>query len=94
MIRKITYVTGIEYLNSLATEAMELPFVRSVNITPIENRDVCQNIREKLNFHLTAHGSYFVNMNAKEGKKRKVNQKVTKGLNALAYLVELMNFSS
>lgn len=81
---KFTYVTGIEYLNSLGLEAMELPFVRSVNITD-KNRDAVKNIREKLNFHLTAHGSYFVNMNAKEEeKKEKSIERLTKGINALA----------
>lgn len=81
---KFTYVSGIEYLNSLGLDAMELPFVRSVNITD-KNRESVKATREKYNFHLTAHGSYFVNMNAKEEeKKEKSIERLTKGITALS----------
>lgn len=81
---KFTYVTGIEYLKSLDLDAMELPFVRSVNITD-KNREIVKATREKYDFHLTAHGSYFVNMNAKEeDKKEKSIERLTKGIEALA----------
>lgn len=81
---KFTYVTGIEYLHSLGLSAMELPFVRSVNITD-KNREAVKATREKYNFHLTAHGSYFINMNAKEiDKKEKSIERLEKGIVALS----------
>lgn len=83
-VQKFNYVSGIKYLKSLGLEAMELPFVRSVNITD-KNRESVKTIREEFDFHLTAHGSYFVNMNAKEvEKKEKSIERLEKGIDALS----------
>ena len=41
---------------------MELPFVRSVNVTA-KNREKIIEAKEKNDFYLSAHGSYFINLN-------------------------------
>ncbi|WP_055667772.1 TIM barrel protein [Desnuesiella massiliensis] len=65
---KFNYSTGIEYLHSIGLNAKELPFVRSINVTA-KNKDAIINMKEKYKFHLTAHGSYFINLNAEEQEK-------------------------
>lgn len=66
--KKFTYKSGIEYLKELNLDAMELPFVRSVNITD-KNKDEVMEAKIKNNFYLSAHGSYFINLNADEEEK-------------------------
>ena len=66
---KFTYATGIEYLYDIGLDAMELPFVRSVNVTN-KNRPAILEAKEKYNFYLSAHGSYFINLNAVEEEKK------------------------
>ena len=53
--QKFNYATGIEYLKKIGLEAMELPFVRSVNVTA-KNRDKIIEAKEKNDFYLSAHG--------------------------------------
>ena len=65
---KFTYKTGITYLKSLSLDAMELPFVRSVNITDKNKNEVLES-KIKNDFYLSAHGSYFINLNAEEEEK-------------------------
>ena len=67
--QKFNYATGIEYLKKIGLEAMELPFVRSVNVTA-KNRDKIIEAKEKNEFYLSAHGSYFINLNAEEEEKK------------------------
>jgi len=60
--RKFTYATGIAYLAQIGLDAMELPFVRSVNVTAKN----CEAVRAAGAAHdvaLSAHGSYYVNLN-------------------------------
>lgn len=81
--QKFTYKTGISYLKSLGLDSMEMPFVRSVNVTD-RNRD--EILREKLNsnFYLSAHGSYFINLNAEEKEKQIQSlERIIKGAKAL-----------
>ena len=66
---KFTYATGIEYLSNMGLDAMELPFVRSVNVTPKNMHSIIE-AKEKHNFYLSAHGSYFINLNAVEDEKK------------------------
>ncbi|WP_160675394.1 TIM barrel protein [Clostridium sp. C8-1-8] len=80
---KFTYKTGIEYLHSIGLDAMELPFVRSINVTD-KNRQSILDIKNEHNFYLSAHGSYFINLNAIEEEKReKSKERILNGAKAL-----------
>lgn len=81
--QKFTYKSGIDYLSSIGLDAMELPFVRSVNVTP-KNREAI--LEEKLShkFYLSAHGSYYINLNADEKEKQDQSlDRIIKGADAL-----------
>ncbi|MGY0372203.1 TIM barrel protein [Clostridium sp. JNZ J1-5] len=81
--KKFTYKTGIEYLNELGLDAMELPFVRSVNITD-KNKEQVLDSKLKNKFYLSAHGSYFINLNADEDEKiEKSIERIISGAEAL-----------
>lgn len=81
--KKFTYKTGIEYLHSLGLEAMELPFVRSVNVTD-KNKDGILEEKMSKDFYLSAHGSYFINLNADEKEKQdKSIERILNGANGL-----------
>lgn len=80
---KFTYATGIEYLHNIGLDAMELPFVRSINVTD-KNRLSIIEAKEKYNIYLSAHGSYFINLNAvEEEKKEKSLERIINGATAL-----------
>ncbi len=80
---KFTYASGIEYLYNIGLDAMELPFVRSVNVTN-KNKDAILEAKERYNFYLSAHGSYFINLNAVEDeKKEKSLERIINGAEAL-----------
>ncbi|NEZ45838.1 TIM barrel protein [Clostridium niameyense] len=80
---KFTYKTGIEYLNNIGLDSMELPFVRSVNVTD-KNKDSILNQKYLSNFYLSAHGSYFINLNADElEKQEKSIERIVKGAEGL-----------
>lgn len=59
---------GVSYLKELGLNAMELEFVRSVNLKDDSAAEV-NKVREKDDVTLTCHGSYFINLNAKEPQK-------------------------
>lgn len=81
--QKFTYKTGIAYLKSIGLDSMELPFVRSVNVTD-KNRGEILKEREALDFYLSAHGSYFINLNADEYEKQEQSmERIQKGAIAL-----------
>jgi deoxyribonuclease-4 len=81
--QKFTYKTGIEYLKSIGLDAMELPFVRSVNITD-KNKDEVLKQKNECEFYLSAHGSYFINLNADEIEKQEQSmERIIKGAQAL-----------
>lgn len=67
--KKFTYATGIDYLAGLGLDAMELPFVRSVNVSERNAPDILA-AKGRHGFHLTAHGSYYVNLAAEEPETR------------------------
>lgn len=67
--QKFNYSSGITYLKSLNLDAMELPFVRSVNVTE-KNKESILESKAKNNFYLSAHGSYYINLNADEDEKQ------------------------
>ncbi|ABK61342.1 MULTISPECIES: TIM barrel protein [Clostridium] len=81
--KKFTYKTGIEYLREIGLDAMELPFVRSVNITD-KNKNEVLDTKLKNDFYLSAHGSYFINLNADEEEKiEKSLERIIKGAEGL-----------
>ncbi len=80
---KFTYKTGIEYLSKIGLDAMELPFVRSVNITE-KNKDQVLNEKNDKNFYLSAHGSYYINLNSDDlEKQEKSLERIIKGAEGL-----------
>jgi len=82
--KKMTYPTGIDYLKAYGLDAMELPFVRSVNVTD-KNRDIINTKKKDNDFYLSAHGSYFINLNAEEKEKRESSkERIMKGAEALS----------
>lgn len=84
---KFTYKSAITYLKALGLDAMELPFVRSVNVT-MKNKSEILDEKIKNDFYLSAHGSYFINLNADEKEKQEQSlERIIKGAKALS-LVE------
>lgn len=83
-IKKFNYASGIKYLSSLGLDAMELPFVRSVNVTE-KNKSSILEAKDKYKFYLSAHGSYYINLNAQEyDKVEKSKERILKGAAALS----------
>ncbi len=80
---KFNYKSGITYLNNIGLDAMELPFVRSVNVTD-KNKEGILEEKNNNNFYLSAHGSYFINLNADEiEKQEKSMERIIKGAEGL-----------
>ncbi len=69
---------GLDYLKQLKLDAMELEFVRSVNLTK-EKAEIVKERAKKNNIILTCHAPYYINLNAtdkkilKESKQRIIN---------------------
>jgi len=59
---------GVKTVRELGLEAMELEFVHSVNLSE-ESATKVNNERQKSDIMLTCHGSYYINLNAKEKEK-------------------------
>ena len=83
---KFNYKSGISYLKSLGLDAMELPFVRNVNVTA-KNKDEILQEKTAKEFYLSAHGSYFINLNADELEKQQQSlERIIKGAQALQWV--------
>ncbi len=67
--RRMNYATGIRYLRSVGLDAMELLFVRSINVTD-NNKDDILEAKKVDNFYLSAHASYYINLNADDKVKQ------------------------
>lgn len=67
--RRLNYATGIHYLKSVGLDAMELLFVRSVNVTD-HNKDAILEAKKKEGFYLSAHASYYINLNSNDNSKQ------------------------
>ena len=67
-------LTGMERIKELGLDFMELEFVQGVRMEELTARKVAEK-REKLGLHLTVHGPYFINLNAKEPYKIEASQK-------------------
>ena len=61
-------INGIKQVRNLGLEAMELEFVRSVNITEKKAPEVKETAKKE-DVALTCHGQYFVNLNSQEQEK-------------------------
>jgi deoxyribonuclease-4 len=81
---KFNYASGINYLKSLGLDAMELLFVRAVNVSDKNKNAILKN--KLLNdFYLSAHGSYYINLNADElEKQEKSIQRILAAVDALS----------
>jgi deoxyribonuclease-4 len=80
---KFTYKTAIPYLKNIGLDAMELPFVRSVNITDKNKTEVLIS-KDENDFYLSAHGSYYINLNADELEKQEQSmERIIKGAEGL-----------
>ena len=55
--RKFNYASGIAYLGAIGLDAMELLFVRSVNVTDKNSAEIMR-AKKAHNIYLSAHGSY------------------------------------
>ena len=67
-------VTGIERLKQLGLDAMELEYVRGTFPSKEKAREIANAARET-GIRLTAHGPYFINLNAVEPEKREASRK-------------------
>lgn len=65
-------ITGIEEVKNLGLGAMELEFVRSINITKEKAPEV-KKAADKNDVVLTCHAPYFINLNSSEKKKLKAS---------------------
>lgn len=63
-----TTLDGIKAVKKLGLDAMELEFVRNINISK-EMAPEVKDVAEKNNIVLTCHGQYFVNLNSLEDAK-------------------------
>lgn len=79
---KYNYKNAIEYLKKIGLDAMELPFVHSVNVTD-KNKDAINAAKKENNFYLSAHGSYYINLNGEEDTIQKSIERITKGAEGL-----------
>jgi deoxyribonuclease IV len=67
--KKVNYTSAIYYLKSIGLDAMELLFVRSVNVSD-NNKDSILKAKSNNDFYLSAHGSHYINLNADESEKQ------------------------
>lgn len=67
--KNVNYTSGIRFLKSIGLDAMELLFVRNVNVTD-KNKDMILKAKLENDFYLSAHGSYYINLNADELEKQ------------------------
>ncbi|WP_209475492.1 deoxyribonuclease IV [Thermococcus stetteri] len=65
---KRSTIDGIIHVRNLGLDAMELEFVRGVNLSPELAKKV-KYVAKKNDVLLTAHAPYYINLNAKEKEK-------------------------
>lgn len=82
--KKFNYASGIEYVKSIGLDAMELLFVRGVNVTD-NNRHIILQTKLDNDFYLSAHGSHYINLNADEYEKQEQSiKRITNAMEGLA----------
>ncbi len=65
-------VNGVAYLPELGLDGMEMEFVHSVNVSK-EKAPLVKESAAEHGMTLTCHGSYYINLNAKEPEKVKAS---------------------
>ncbi|NJE26766.1 hypothetical protein E3E22_09110 [Thermococcus sp. MV5] len=65
---KPSTITGIEQVRKLGLDAMELEFVRGINLKPEMAKQIGK-VAQKNDVLLTAHAPYYINLNATEKAK-------------------------
>lgn len=81
---KYEYSTAIDYLNKIGLDAMELPFVKSINVTEKNKHKIINSKLNNNDFYLSAHGSYYINLNADEEEKQTASlERIIKGAEAI-----------
>jgi len=82
--KKFNYASGIDYLKSIGLDAMELLFVRNVNVTD-NNKGAILKSKLDNDFYLSAHGSHYINLNADEIEKQEQSiERLTKAIEGLS----------
>jgi len=82
--QKFNYASGINYLTNFGLDAMELLFVRSINVSDKNKNAILEN-KITNDFYLSAHGSYYINLNADELQKQEESiQRILDGVEALS----------
>ncbi len=81
---------ALQKMPSLGLDALELEFVRQVNIDKETAKKIAEFSR-KNDFRITAHASYYINLNSKD--KQKLNASIKRLLNC-AEIADLSNAKS
>jgi deoxyribonuclease IV len=82
--QKFNYASAIPYLKEFGLDAMELLFVRSVNVSDKNKGAILEN-KLATDFYLSAHGSYYINLNAAAVEKQDASiQRILDGAAALS----------
>jgi deoxyribonuclease-4 len=68
------YATAIPYLKAFGLDAMELLFVRNVNVT-VNNMEGILKAAKENDFYLSAHGSHYINLNSEKKEKQEESLK-------------------
>lgn len=84
--KRFDYASGIDYLKSIGLDAMELLFVRNVNVTD-KNKHRLLETKLDNDFYLSAHGSHFINLNSDETEKQE--QSMERIINAMEGLAKV-----
>jgi len=83
-LKKINYASGIDYIKSIGLDAMELLFVRNVNVTD-KNRHIILKTKLDNDFYLSAHGSHYINLNSDESEKQQQSiERIIKAMEGLS----------
>lgn len=82
-LKKFNYASGIDYIKSIGLDAMELLFVRNVNVTD-KNKDAILKAKLDNDIYLSAHGSHYINLNANEVEKQEKSiERIKKAMEGL-----------
>ncbi len=83
-LRRFDYASGIDYIKSIGLDAMELLFVRNVNVTD-KNKHIILKTKLDNEFYLSAHGSHYINLNADETEKQEQSlERIIKAMEGLS----------
>lgn len=82
--KKYDYASGIEHIKSIGLDAMELLFVHSVNVTEKNYQKILRSKTDN-GIYLSAHGSYYINLNSGEAEKQEQSlERINKAAAALS----------